>query len=188
MDIFDNLCGKLLIAMPDMGDPRFSGSVIYLCDHSDEGAMGLIVNKPIPQLRLKALLEQMSIPTSADARDMAVHFGGPVEKQRGFVLHDGAYRSGDNTVPVTDDVCMTGTRDVLEALAQGQGPTSCLMALGYAGWSPGQLESEITQNAWLIGEATPQLLFGRAHEHKWTGALRAIGIDPLLLSAAGGHA
>ncbi|MBS1301006.1 YqgE/AlgH family protein [Loktanella sp. SALINAS62] len=188
MDVFDNLCGKLLIAMPDMGDPRFAGAIIYLCDHSEDGAMGLIVNKPIPDLRLSALLVQMKIETGDATRDMRVHYGGPVEKQRGFVLHGEDYQSDGNTVAVADGLHMTATRDVLEALAKGRGPESCLMALGYAGWSPGQLENEIAQNGWLVGDATPHLLFSRANELKWTGALRAIGIDPLLLSAAGGHA
>ena len=189
MDTTDpNLCGKLLIAMPDMADPRFAGSVVYLCAHSREGAMGLIVNKPTPEIRFRDLLEQLGIPVGDAVRDIRVHFGGPVEPARGFVLHSADFSTGDATLGVDEDVAMTASRDVLEALAGGDGPSSSILALGYAGWAPGQLEAEIAQNGWLVGPARSDILFGRASEHKWTAALKLLGIDPLLLSSEGGHA
>ena len=189
MDTTDpNLCGKLLIAMPDMGDPRFAHSVVYLCAHSDEGAMGLIVNKPQIGLRFSDLLDQLEIPRSDAARDIRVHFGGPVEHARGFVLHTLDYRSETGTLDVTDHIGMTATLDVLEDIAGGGGPATSMLALGYAGWGPGQLESEIAQNGWLTCDARDDILFGRANEHKWTAALKLLGIDPVLLSSTAGHA
>lgn len=187
-DTTTNLCGKLLIAMPDMGDPRFDQSVVYLCAHSDEGAMGLIVNKPQPSVRFSHLLEQLGIEKSAEARDIRVHFGGPVEMTRGFVLHTSDYRSETGTLDVEDGIGMTATMDVLEDIARGKGPQTSMLALGYAGWGPGQLESEIQQNGWLMSDPRDDILFGRANEHKWTAALKVLGIDPLLLSSTGGHA
>ncbi|KPP84014.1 MAG: putative transcriptional regulator [Rhodobacteraceae bacterium HLUCCA08] len=183
-----DLTGQLLIAMPGMGDPRFDHSVVYLCAHSDEGAMGLIVNKPTPDVRFADLLEQLSIPIGDDARDIRVHYGGPVESGRGFVLHSGDYESGNGTMRVTDRVALTATLDVLEDLAQGDGPERSLLALGYSGWGPGQLEDEFQRNGWLTCDARDDILFGRANEHKWTAALKVLGIDPLLLSAEGGRA
>lgn len=187
-DTTTNLCGKLLIAMPDMGDPRFDQSVVYLCAHSDEGAMGLIVNKPQPSVRFSHLLEQLGIEKSAEARDIRVHFGGPVEMTRGFVLHTSDYRSETGTLDVEDGIGMTATMDVLEDIARGKGPQTSMLALGYAGWGPGQLESEIQQNGWLMSDPRDDILFVRANEHKWTAALKVLGIDPLLLSSTGGHA
>ena len=127
VEMDSNLCGKLLIAMPDMGDPRFAGSVVYMCAHSDEGAMGLIVNKPQPEIRFASLLEQLEIPKSSDVRDIRVHFGGPVENARGFVLHSEDYRSEAGTMEVEDGVCMTATLDVLEDIAKGKGPESSML-------------------------------------------------------------
>ena len=183
-----DLCGQLLIAMPGMGDPRFAGSVVYLCAHSSDGAMGLIVNKPTPEVRFSELLEQLGIEADAPLRDIRVHFGGPVEQARGFVLHSADYTSGQATLQVDEGTAMTATLDVLEEIAHGRGPKSSLLALGYAGWGPGQLEGEIAQNGWLTGPARPEILFGRANEHKWTAALKGIGVDPLSLSAAAGRA
>ncbi len=183
-----NLCGKLLIAMPDMGDPRFAHSVIYMCAHSDDGAMGLIVNKPQTEIRFAALLEQLDIDRAPQARDIRVHFGGPVEMARGFVLHTLDYRSETGTLDVDDDIGMTATLDVLEDLARGKGPETSMLALGYAGWGPGQLEDEIAQNGWLSCDARQDIVFGRANEHKWTAALKVLGIDPVLLSPTAGHA
>lgn len=183
-----NLSGKLLIAMPDMGDPRFAHSVIYLCAHSDEGAMGLIVNKPQPELRFATLLDQLDIARTGEVRDIRVHFGGPVESARGFVLHTLDYRSEAGTLEVTDTVGMTATLDVLEDIARGEGPATSMLALGYAGWGPGQLESEIVANGWLTSDPRDDILFGRANEHKWTAALKLLGVDPILLSSAAGHA
>ena len=184
----DSLTGQLLIAMPDMPDERFAGSVVYLCAHSREGAMGLIVNKPAPDIRFRDLLGQLEIPVGDAMRDIRVHFGGPVEPARGFVLHSSDYTTGDGTLEVDDDVSMTASRDVLEALAGGAGPDASILALGYAGWAPGQLETEIAQNGWLIGPSRADVLFGRASEHKWTAALKLLGVDPLLLSSEGGRA
>jgi len=185
-----DLSGQCLVAMPGIGDPRFDRSVIYLCAHSDEGAMGLIVNKPTPQLRFAALMEQLGIAgTGGDAvRDIRVHFGGPVETSRGFVLHSGDYQSEGATLEVEPGVGLTATTDVLEELAQGRGPSSSMLALGYSGWGPGQLEGEIARNGWLICPGRPDLLFGRANEHKWAAALKSLGIDPLLLSDSAGRA
>lgn len=183
------LAGQLLIAMPAMGDPRFERSVVYLCAHSADGAMGLIVNKPVTELRFGDLLEQLGIPRPEKGRrDIRVHFGGPVEGGRGFVLHSSDFESEGGTLRVDDEVSMTATLDILRQIAAGDGPRSSMLALGYAGWGPGQLEREIGQNAWLTGPARSEILFGRANEHKWTAALRAIGVDPQTLSSSAGHA
>ncbi len=183
-----NLAGKLLIAMPGMGDPRFSQAVIYVCAHSEEGAMGLIVNKPAPELRFSDLLEQLEIPLGESYRDIRVHFGGPVETGRGFVLHSSEYQSEAGTLEVDAGTSMTATTDVLADMAAGQGPAQSFMALGYSGWGPGQLENEILDNGWLTSEAREDIIFGRANEHKWTAALKLLGVDPLTLSSTAGHA
>lgn len=183
-----DLNGKLLIAMPDMGDPRFGHSVIFLCAYSDEGAMGLVINKPTDDLCLADLLEQLEIPQGADARNLPVHFGGPVEHGRGFVLHDYGYHSSISTLDVTRDFAMTATLDILEDLAEGRGPGQALIALGYAGWGPGQLESEIAQNAWLTCDADPELVFATPDALKWEAALKKLGISALTLSADAGRA
>ena len=183
-----DLSGKLLIAMPGMGDPRFEHSVVYMCAHSEEGAMGLIVNKPTPEVRFSDLLDQLDIAPSEGMRDIRVHFGGPVEHGRGFVLHSADYSSEGATLPVNERIGMTATLDVLEELARGRGPSSSMFALGYSGWGPGQLEAELVQNGWLTCDARDDIVFGRANEHKWTAALRVLGIDPVMLSATGGSA
>lgn len=183
-----DLVGKLLIAMPGMGDPRFDRSVILLCAHSGDGAMGLIVNKPVPDLEFSSLMDQLNIPRSGSGRDIRVHFGGPVERGRGFVLHSRDYRSGRATMQVAGGFGMTATVDVLEALAQDRGPKSALLALGYSGWGPGQLESEIARNDWLTADAPADLVFQSDDRTKWTGALKQLGIDPFTLSASAGRA
>ena len=183
-----DLSGKLLIAMPGMGDPRFERSVIFLCAHSEDGAMGLIVNKPAPEVRFSSLLEQLKITPSNPAQDIRVHFGGPVEHGRGFVLHSGDYASTGSTLRVDDRFGMTATLDILEDIARGTGPASSMLALGYSGWGPGQLEDEIRQNGWLTADASPELVFSSEDGKKWERALKALGIDPLLLSAAAGRA
>lgn len=183
-----NLSGKLLIAMPGMGDPRFDRSVVYLCAHSDDGAMGLIVNKPAPDISFGQLLEQLGITQKDDANAIRVHFGGPVEVSRGFVLHSTDYGGPGATLRVDDQFGMTATLDILEAIASGRGPESSLLALGYAGWGPGQLESEILQNGWLTCDATPGIVFSERNDAKWTEALKSLGVDPLTLSAAAGRA
>ncbi len=183
-----DLTGKLLIAMPGMGDPRFARSVIYMCAHSPEGSMGLIVNKPTPEVRFAELLDQLGIKPGPGLRDIRVHFGGPVEGGRGFVLHSADYAGGPATLHVDADVSLTATLDVLEEIAAGGGPASSMLALGYAGWGPGQIESEIAQNGWLTCDSRHDILFGRAHEHKWAAALRTLGIDPVSLSPTAGRA
>ena len=182
------LVGKLMVAMPGMGDPRFDRAVILICAHSDDGAMGLIVNKPVTDLSFADLLEQLRIPQAPEGRDISVHFGGPVERGRGFVLHSPDYSGGPATLVVAGGYGMTATKDVLEALAQGGGPRRALLALGYTGWGPGQLESEIGRNDWLCVDAAEELIFAPGDGGKWVGALRRLGIDPLTLSATAGRA
>jgi putative transcriptional regulator len=182
-----SLAGKLLIAMPGMGDPRFEKSVILVCVHSRTEAMGLIVNKPAPGLSFRELLSQLEITPGARA-DMRVHVGGPVEHGRGFVLHSQDYTSNASTVPVPGGYALTATLDVLEDVARGFGPVRAMLALGYAGWGPGQLEREIAQNGWLTCDARQDLVFGPDDGGKWEAALRSMGIDPLTLSAAAGRA
>ncbi len=184
-----DLNGKLLIAMPGMGDPRFDHSVVFMCSHSDEGAMGLIVNKPARDLEFTDLLKQLNIVPDPDMRPIRVHFGGPVEYGRGFVLHSSEYnRTSDSTLFVGSDYGMTGTLDILEDISQGLGPNKSLLAMGYSGWGPGQLEGEIARNGWLICDAEPELVFGKDDNRKWQAALESMGINPLLLSAEGGSA
>ncbi len=183
-----HLDGKLLIAMPSMGDARFERSVIYMCAHSEDGAMGLIVNKPAPDLRFSDLLEQLDMKSAGEARQIQVHFGGPVEHGRGFVLHSRDYESAESTLTVDDSFGMTATLDILEDISNGDGPKDCLLALGYAGWGPGQLESELQANGWLTCEASHDLVFNEGDGDKWQAALASLGISPSFLSAAGGTA
>ena len=183
-----DLTGKVLIAMPEMGDPRFTHSVVLLCSHSDEGAMGLIVNKPAGDLQLGALLEQMDITPAPGVQSRAVYFGGPVEGGRGFVLHSPDYGSAIHTLEVTPEIAMTATLDVLEDIANGGGPERALMLLGYAGWGPGQLEDELGRNGWLTADASGELVFDLPDGQKWTHALKTLGIEPVMLSGAAGRA
>ncbi|MCD1618422.1 YqgE/AlgH family protein [Salipiger marinus] len=183
-----DLTGSMLIAMPGMGDPRFEHAVIYMCAHSDDGAMGLIVNKPSADVSLGALLQQLEIEGSSGLDRKSVYFGGPVEMGRGFVLHGADYRSDLTTLQVDDTFCMTGTLDVLEHIARGDGPSQWLAMLGYAGWGPGQLEQELAQNAWLVCAPDPALVFATPDEQKWGAALKRLGIPALALSAEGGRA
>jgi len=183
-----DLGGSILIAMPGMGDPRFEKSVILICAHSGEGAMGLIVNKPAPELKFAGLLDQLEIPRAPGGRDIRVHFGGPVERARGFVLHSTDFSAGQATMAVPGGFGMTATLDILQALAQGNGPRSALLALGYAGWGPGQLEAEIGRNDWLTAKATESLIFAADDHGKWSAALKRMGIDPVALSATAGRA
>ena len=184
----DSLTGQILIAMPGMGDPRFDHSVIYLCAHSDEGAMGLIVNKRAPDLDLAGLLSQIGITPTDRMQDMPIHFGGPVEHGRGFVLHSADYAGNASTLQVDDRFGMTATMDILQDIARGDGPRTCLLALGYAGWGPGQLERELQANGWLTAAAAPELVFNPEVGKTWSRALRSLGIDPSHLSATGGRA
>jgi len=184
----DSLKGQILIAMPGMGDPRFDHSVIYLCAHSGEGAMGLILNKPASDLELPSLMEQIGITPTDKMRKMPIRFGGPVEHGRGFVLHSADYSNNNSTLQVNDTFAMTATLDILEDIAKGGGPDTCLLALGYAGWGPGQLEKELQANGWLTGDAGPELIFDPNVEGMWSQALHSIGIDPSMLSSVGGRA
>lgn len=185
------LAGKLLLSMPGIGDPRFERSVVFLCAHSEDGALGLIVNKPLRDVSFAQLLSQvgLEVPEGQAAPPISVHFGGPVEHGRGFVLHSGEYRSAnDSTLRVDDTFAMTATLDILEDIAAGRGPDAAILALGYAGWGPGQLEGEIRENGWLICEARPEIVFAPANGGKWGQGLAALGIDPVMLSGAAGRA
>ena len=188
------LDGQLLIAMPIMTDKRFARSVIYMCAHSAEGAMGLIINQRASHISFSELMKQLSIvPDGSDdieieLADMDVHVGGPVETGRGFVLHSADYYAVDSTLPIDDGVSLTATIDILKAIAGGKGPDRAILALGYAGWRAGQLESEIAANGWLHCSADADLLFDRDLEQKYERALSKIGIDPSHLVSEAGHA
>lgn len=183
-----NLTGKLLIAMPGMGDPRFDHSVIFLCSHNQDGAMGLIVNKPA-DLTLSALLDQLEIDCKVPSVGRSpVRFGGPVETSRGFVLHSSDYDASLHSLKVSDDFSMTATLDILEDIARGEGPQNGLFMLGYSGWGPGQLEGEIADNGWLTADAAPDTIFSTEDGGKWEAALKTLGIDAITLSASAGHA
>ena len=188
-EIAGDLAGKLLIAMPGMGDMRFQRSVILVCAHSAEGAMGLIVNKPAAEMSFVDLLDHLGIRPASPGRDIRVHFGGPVDRGRGFVLHSDDWNGrAEPGMEVPGGYRMTSTLDILEALAGGGGPEQALLALGYSGWGPGQLEDEILRNDWLICEAGKELVFREEDPSKWAGALRLLGIDPVTLSGMAGRA
>lgn len=189
------LDGQMLIAMPTMADLRFSRAVIYLCAHSADGAMGIIINQRAPNIDFGELLEQLNITGDGEAihlpqskTDIAVHVGGPVESARGFVLHSSDYYAEDSTLPIDERVSLTATVDILRAIASGVGPDKALLALGYAGWAPGQLEDEFQSNGWLHCPADPEILFDRNIDEKYLRALKKIGIDPSHLVNDAGHA
>jgi putative transcriptional regulator len=181
------LSGQLLVAMPQMSDPRFARTVVYLCAHSSDGAMGLVVNRLIDSLTFSSLLSQLGVEAEGEPTDMPVHFGGPVESSRGFVLHTSDYLQ-DSTLVIDDEIALTATVDVLKAIARGDGPRCRVLALGYAGWAPGQLDAEIQANGWLLVPADLDLVFGGDNERKWERALAKLGIDLSLLSSEAGHA
>ena len=180
--------GKLLIALPGMGDERFAQTVIYMCAHSAKGAMGIVINKPIPGLTFAEVMKQLEIETKPLASELPILYGGPVETGRGFVLHSGDYEGSDSTMSVSQDVSLTATLDILRAIAEGRGPKHVLFALGYAGWAPGQVESEFQTNGWLHCESDPALIFGVSPEAKWLNALQRLGIGPSGLVADTGRA
>jgi putative transcriptional regulator len=189
------LDGQVLVAMPTIRDERFSRAVIYLCAHSDEGAMGIVVNQPAQNIKFRDLLVQLEVVPSANlievppqAETIRVLKGGPVETGRGFVLHSADFFIENSTLPIDDGICLTATLDILKAIAKGNGPENAVLALGYAGWAPGQLESEIHANGWLNCDADPDLIFGRDVASKYDLALQKIGIDPSKLSSESGHA
>ena len=182
-----NLTGKFLIAMPGMGDPRFDSSVIYMCDHSEKGAMGLIVNKPLRQGSFKALCSQLSIENPG-SREVPILFGGPVETSRGFVIHSRDFNSEFSTQAIGDNLCLASTRDIIEALAEGHRPINAGLFMGYAGWGAGQIESELVHNGWLVSDADEDIVLDSDHDGKWTAALGLLGIDAMMLSSDAGRA
>jgi putative transcriptional regulator len=188
------LDGQMLVAMPTMEDPRFARTIIYLCAHSAEGALGIVVNKPAKQVSFADLLVQLRVIAAEDmirlpprAASMQVLQGGPVEKGRGFVLHSADFFD-PSTLPVDDNICLTATVDILRAIARGEGPDRAVLALGYAGWSPGQLDQEIQANGWLNCPADPGLLFDPDLENKYIRSLNKIGVDLAMLSTEAGRA
>jgi len=180
--------GKLLIAMPGMADERFTQTVIYMCAHSSKGAMGIVINKPIPGLSFAELMKQLQIETTPVVGDLPILYGGPVETGRGFVLHSGDYEGSDSTLPVSEEISLTATLDILRAIAEGRGPRQALFALGYAGWGAGQVETEFQGNGWLHCEADPSLVFATDPNDKWKSALARLGIGPSGLVANTGRA
>jgi putative transcriptional regulator len=182
------LAGKVLIASPLIGDPRFDRTVVFLCAHGDDHAMGLILNKPMDSLRLPALFEQLGVKSEIHAPDRAVLNGGPVDRDRGFVLHTDDYETPDSTLAVASGIGLTATREILEAIASNEPPRRSVLALGYAGWDPGQLEDEIQANAWLVGEPDEAILFDDDYPTKWARALKNMGVTPEFLIGASGHA
>ncbi len=187
MDSIVSLTNHFLIAMPNLGDPNFFRTVTLICEHNSEGAMGIVINRPI-DLSLRDILKQMEIPTTgAKNLDMPVYLGGPVQSNRGFVLHEPIGR-WDSTLKITQSLGVSTSRDILVAIAENKGPRDYLIALGYAGWGAGQLEQEIAQNAWLSGPATREILFETPLEARWSAAADLLGIDLAKLSGEAGHA
>jgi putative transcriptional regulator len=183
------LIGRLLVAMPGIDDPRFERTVLYLCAHDEDAAMGLAVNRPVEGLTVFELLNRLGVRSEIQAPSDLVLLGGPLERERGFVLHTDDFNSPDSTLAVADGVALTATRDALDAMASAiKRPRKSLLALGYAGWGPGQLEQELRDNVWLICDADEDLLFDEDHDHKWTRALAKLGITADHLSATAGRA
>jgi len=182
-----NLTDHFLIAMPAMADPYFSKTLIYICEHNDQGALGVVINRPI-DMTLQALFEQIEVPLQArEYAAQPVYFGGPVQMDRGFVLHQpvGAWQS---TLTVNGEVGLTTSKDVLEAVGRGEGPNRFVVALGYAGWAAGQLEQELSQNAWLTVAASPEVIFDLPAESRLQSAMGRLGVDMAMLSDEAGHA
>jgi len=182
-----DLTGKLLAAMPGMQDPRFDRALILICSHSADGAMGLIVNHSMPDVPFASLLDQLGI-AGAQGIHLDVHYGGPVEQGRGFILHQNDFGGEAASLDIAGGFQLSATLDVLELLAKGAGPKPALLALGYAGWGPSQLEAEIAENAWLTLDGIPEIVFAAKAQEKWGAALRHAGINPLALSGAAGRA
>ena len=182
-----NLTQHFLIAMPAMADPHFAKSLTFVCEHNDQGALGIVVNRPT-EMNLHALLEQVSIAPDTEAyKSVPIHFGGPVQVDRGFVLHTplGDWQS---TLQVSPDLGLTTSKDILEAVARGEGPRQILVTLGYAGWAPGQLEHELAQNAWLTVQAKPEVIFDLPADERLAAAMSLLGVDYAKLSDTAGHA
>lgn len=183
-----NLTNHYLIAMPSMVDSYFAKSLTFVCEHNEQGALGIVINRPI-DMTLQTLFDQIEIPsTDAALGKLAIHFGGPVQMDRGFVLHE-PLGDWESTLAVTEDVGLTTSKDILEALAQGRGPTKFLVSRGYAGWAPGQLEHELSQNGWLsVPASSSALIFEIPAEDRFHAAMQLLGIDPAMLSDEAGHA
>jgi putative transcriptional regulator len=187
MDNGSYLTNQFLIAMPSLDDQNFSQTVTYICEHNDDGAMGIVVNRPM-ELHLNDILQQLDIADAASILgEEVIYVGGPVQPERGFVLHTGDKR-WDSTLRITPQISVTTSRDILESIAAGEGPENRLIALGYAGWAGGQLEEEISANSWLSGPADPEILFQLPPEKRWRAAAQLLGVDLDLLSSDVGHA
>ena len=183
-----NLTNQFLIAMPGMADPTFSGTVVYLCDHSERGALGLVINRPT-DIDLKSLFDRIDLSLEIEPLlHLPVYFGGPVQTERGFVLHDSTSQHYTSSISIPGGLEMTTSKDVLEAVAQGQGPTRFLLTLGHAGWGAGQLEDEISRNGWLTVEAEPAVMFDTPAEQRFEAALLLLGVTLSMLSGEAGHA
>jgi putative transcriptional regulator len=183
-----SLSGQLLIAMPGIGDSRFDRAVILVCQHSAEGAMGLVINRTMGGLTYLELLDQLTLPVVESLADRPVYAGGPMESGRGFVVHSEDFMLEDGSRKICDGLALTANIDILQVMAQGDGPRRSLVCLGYAGWSPGQLDQEMVGNVWLQVAATPALVFSTPNDQKWPQALAALGIDVAMLSQQAGHA
>lgn len=188
------LDGQFLIAMPNMGDTRFERTVVYLCAHSEDGAMGFVINRTLKSPTVPDFFQQLSIISEEESRQLpdvwrkaSLHSGGPVEPGRGFVLHTADFMT-ETTLPVSADICLTATLEILRAISTGRGPENALLALGYAGWASGQLEQEIAANGWLTAPADKSIVFDSDNERKYDRALEQLGVDPTLLSGDAGHA
>ena len=182
------LNNQLLVAMPALADPNFSHSVTLVCEHSERGALGIVINRPL-EMKLSEVLEQLSLSTEdARLRDMPVLAGGPVQRDRGFVLHRPGPQPWESTMPVSDTLCVTTSRDVLAAMAEGKGPAQAVIALGYAGWEAGQLEEEVLQNAWLTVPCDDALVFELPYEQRWHAAARLLGVELSRISTQAGRA
>ena len=182
------LNNQLLVAMPALADPNFSHSVTLVCEHSERGALGIVINRPL-EMKLSEVLEQLSLSTEdARLRDMPVLAGGPVQRDRGFVLHRPGAQPWESTMPVSDTLCVTTSRDVLAAMAEGKGPAQAVIALGYAGWEAGQLEEEVLQNAWLTVPCDDALVFELPYEQRWHAAARLLGVELSRISTQAGRA
>jgi putative transcriptional regulator len=186
-DVATNLTNHFLLAMPNMADPNFGGAVVFIAEHSAKGALGLVINRPM-ELDLQSLFERIDLRLEvAPLRGSPVFFGGPVQTDRGFVLHE-PLGTWNSTVSIGDSLGLTSSKDVLEAVAAGEGPARLLVTLGYAGWGPGQLEDEIGRNAWLTVEADPAVIFDTPVAERLNRAFGLLGIDPAFLSSSAGHA
>lgn len=183
----DNLRNHFLIAMPSLSDPNFANSITYICDHSREGAMGLVVNRAL-DLHMADVFEQMELTYSPETGNLPILAGGPVSQQRGFVLHPADGKEWQSTVNISPDICLTASRDIISAIAEGKGPSSAHFVLGYAGWGAGQLEQELKENSWLTVKADQDILFNTPIDQRWHAAAARLGVDLGLLHSAPGHA